>query len=198
MFRILIFRVWIVAGTAIAAAILILLNTTHHGNSRLGSPTVSEFVSSRYVMKGICISVAISFICTDIGRLTHDSEMREFFLQSGYAVWFLYFEITCEVLGSIGLLAQRTLVPAAAGLSILMMGAIGTHARNGDPFLDSPEAAHLLILLACILVIRTLGSRVAGAQEILPTVLMHLRALVLCSKKKLRVRVPTFRRVWVE
>lgn len=34
-----------------------------------------------------------------------------------------------------------------------MAGAIGTHYRNGDPFTDSLEALHLLIILTCIIVI---------------------------------------------
>lgn len=163
VFRILVFRAWVVAGTALSAAIIVLLNATDRGNSRVGSPGARDFVSSPFVFKGICLSVAIAFICTEIGKVVHDAEMREFFLQSGYAVWFLYFVITCEVLGAIGLMIQRTAVPAAAGLSLLMMGAIGTHVHNGDPVSDSLDAIHLLILLTCILVIRTLGKKVSSA-----------------------------------
>src|SRR5262249_17443787 len=113
----------------------------------------------------MCISIAISYICTEIGKLTHDAEMRQFFLQSGYKVWFLYFVITCETLGSIGLLIARTRLLAAAGLSVLMLGAIGTHAHNGDPFSDSLEAVHLLMLLVCAVGLQ-LGQDSGGSDNV--------------------------------
>ena len=45
----------------------------------------------------------------------------------------------------------------------IMAGAIRTHAHNGDPFSDSLEAVHLLILLACIVTIRLTAARVVAA-----------------------------------
>jgi hypothetical protein len=85
--------------------------------------------------------------------------MRQFFLQSGYAVWFLYFIIVTETLGAACLLFSRTLLAAASALTLIMIGAITTHLHNRDPFSDSLEAVHLLILLACIVLIRLLGKR---------------------------------------
>jgi uncharacterized membrane protein YphA (DoxX/SURF4 family) len=73
--------------------------------------------------------------------------------------------IICETLGSIGLLIPRTLLPAAIGLSILMLGAIRTHVHNGDPFADSLEALHLLILLVSIIVIRLYQSKVVVSEN---------------------------------
>jgi hypothetical protein len=35
----------------------------------------------------------------------------------------------------------------------MMAGAIGTHWHNGDPFEDSLDAFHLLVLLVCILLL---------------------------------------------
>ncbi len=89
--------------------------------------------------------------------------MRQFFLQSGYTVGFMYFIMAAETLGAIGLLLRRTVLPAAVGLMAIMAGAIRTHAHNGDPFSDSLEAVHLLILLACIVTIRLLRNRVLAA-----------------------------------
>jgi chromate transport protein ChrA len=92
--------------------------------------------------------------------------MRQFFLESGYAASFLYFIIAAEILGAIGLFISKLLIPAASGLVIIMFGAIYTHYRNGDPFSDSLEALHLLVLLVCILAIRLLSRRVPdGYQE---------------------------------
>jgi putative oxidoreductase len=94
--------------------------------------------------------------------LMHDAEMRQFFLVSGYAVWFLYFVIAAETIGAIGLFISKLIIPAASGLAILMVGAIFTHYRNNDPFSDSLEAFHLLILLACILIIGLLRQKVSS------------------------------------
>jgi uncharacterized membrane protein YphA (DoxX/SURF4 family) len=100
--------------------------------------------------------VSISFICTEIGKMAHDAEMREFFMQSGYPVWFLYFTMTAETIGSVGLLIRKTRILAAAGLTVIMTGAILTHLHNGDPFSDSLEALHLLVPLVCIVIIHLL------------------------------------------
>jgi len=156
VFKILIFRGWLVIGTAVAAAGLVLLNRF---GVRFGNEAARIFVSSPLVLKGLCLSAAIAFLSTEIGKLAHDAEMRQFFLDSGYPVWFLYFVIAAETLGSFALLAARLVFPAAAGLSILMLGAIHTHYRNGDPFSDSLEAFHLLIILACIVVIKLFGQK---------------------------------------
>ncbi|MGD9560904.1 MAG: DoxX family protein [Pyrinomonadaceae bacterium] len=109
------------------------------------------FTRSPYLLKGLCLSVACSFLATEIGKLAHDAEMRLFFLSSGYPIWLLYFVILAETLGSIGLFVEKTVVPAAIGLCILMVGAIYTHFSNGDPFSSSMEALHLLLLLVCVI-----------------------------------------------
>ena len=86
--------------------------------------------------------------------------MRQFFVQSGYAVWFLYVIIAAEAIGATCLLFSRTLLLSACALMIIMIGALTTHLQNRDPFSDSLEALHLLIILACIVLIRLLGQRV--------------------------------------
>ncbi len=155
--RLLIYRGWLVIGVSISSAILILLSLLPGRRSDMVSDAARTFVTSPHVLKGICFSVSLAFLCTEIGKLAHDADMRQFFLQSGYPVWFLYFVMAAETAGAIGLFLPRTMLPAALGLAILMMGAIRTHAHNGDSFSDSLEALHLLILLACLVVLR-LGS----------------------------------------
>jgi hypothetical protein len=54
------------------------------------------------------------------------------------------------------------MLPAAFGLSLVMIGAIRTHLHNHDPFSDPLEALHLLMLLACILLIRQFRGRVGA------------------------------------
>ncbi len=159
IFQIIIFRGWIVIGMAISSAILLLLNLSQAHGSRFTNESVRSFIISPDLLRGLCLSVSVAFFMTEIGKLTHDAEMRQFFLESGYSVWFLYFVITMETLGSIALFIPRLIVPAALGLIILMFGAIGTHFRNGDPFSDSIEALHLLIVLTCIVVIKSFTNK---------------------------------------
>jgi hypothetical protein len=130
-----------------------------------GSPAVRAFVTSPAVLNGLCFSVSLSFVCTEAGKLAHLADMRHFFVLSGYPVSFLYFIMVVETVGAFGLLMSRTVIPAAIGLMAIMVGAIRTHAHNGDPFSDSLEALHLLVLLACILVVRLLRTRVAQLSE---------------------------------
>ena len=149
--HLLLYRCWIVIGVGLAAAIVVCLRSCP--GSRLVSDAARTFVASGYVVRGLCFSVALSLFCVEIGKLAHDAEMRQFFLQSGYTVWFMYCIMMAETLGAIGLFLRKTMLPAAFGLIVLMTGAIATHARNRDPFSDSLEAVHLLILLGCIVVL---------------------------------------------
>jgi len=161
---ILIYRGWVVIGTAISSVVLILMDMAAGTTFRFREATRS-FVSSPYLLRGVSLSVSISFICTEIGKVAHHAEMREFFVQSGYPVWFLYLVIAAETRGAVGLFFPRTLLAAASGLTLIMAGAISTHLRNRDPFPDSLEALHLLVLLACIIVIRLLGERALPSQS---------------------------------
>ncbi len=52
--------------------------------------------------------------------------MTEFFTQSGYSVTFLRFIVIAEIFGGIGLLLPWAFIPALAGLTIDMFGAVLT------------------------------------------------------------------------
>jgi uncharacterized membrane protein YphA (DoxX/SURF4 family) len=132
---------WIVLGVAAASAIL--------SRRSLREPP-GCFVRSSHVLRGLCLVAALGYLAIEAGKLAHDAEMREFFTASGYPVAMMYAVMAAEILGAVGLLVPRTRVPAAAGLSLLMLGAIGTHLKNGDPFSDSLDAARLLVLLSAI------------------------------------------------
>lgn len=153
-FRVVIYRAWLVIGTAVSRALLLILNCYVTLRSTIANDATRTFLTSTYVVKGISVSVSVSFLCTEIGKLAHDADMRQFFLRSGYPVWFLYSEMIAETVGAVGLLLSRTVTLAALGLSGIMAGAIATHVHNRDAFSDSLEALHLLVLLACILVIQ--------------------------------------------
>jgi uncharacterized membrane protein YphA (DoxX/SURF4 family) len=165
IFRALIYRLSLVIGTGLGSTVLMLANTLGHSKWRGTSEAVRSFISSPYLLKGICLSVSISYFAIEIGKAGNDAVMRQFFLESGYPIWFMYFIMVAEVLGSIGLLLAKTVIPAASGLIMIMLGAIYTHYRNGDPFSDSLEAVHHLALLVCILIITLGRGRLSGIQE---------------------------------
>jgi uncharacterized membrane protein YphA (DoxX/SURF4 family) len=143
--QILIYRGGFVVGVALASVIMLAVRR----------PVVRAFVASPDVLRGLRVSLALSFLITEIAKLAHDTEMRQFFIESGYPGWFLYATITAETLGSIALLvaSRRLVAPAAAGLAAIMIGAIYTHRHNGDPFEASLEATHLLTIAACTLLL---------------------------------------------
>lgn len=112
------------------------------------------------------IMVAGTFITATIGKSMNMSYMISFFKQSGYAVWFLYFIMTAETAGAIGVLLHfklKTGVAAAIGLLIIMMGAVYTHWHNGDPFSDSYAAVDQLVAESLLLYLYFLGRRTAKA-----------------------------------
>ncbi|HEU0185473.1 MAG TPA: DoxX family protein [Blastocatellia bacterium] len=161
--RALIYRLSLVIGAGLGSAVLMLANTFGHFKWRGTNEAVRSFISSPYLLKGICLSVSISYFAIEIGKAKYDAEMRQFFLGSGYPIWFMYFIMVAEVGGAIGLLMAKTVIPAASGLIIIMLGAIYTHYHNSDPFSDSLEAVHHLALLVCIIIIALRRGRLSSS-----------------------------------
>ena len=161
LFRALIFRLGTVAPVGLFA-VIVLVAALRGGRRSPGFEACQRFAESPWVVRGLCVSAALAFLATEIGKLAHQPEMREFFVASGYPVWFLYVVIALETIGAVGLLVPTVRTVAACGLALIMVGAIVTHARNGDPFSDSYEAAHLLVILVCIVLLGVLQGRVEG------------------------------------
>jgi hypothetical protein len=110
----------------------------------------------RSTLWGISILTGSMFIGATIGKLQHLTEMTSFFTTSGYAIWFLYFIMTAETLGGLGILLHFNLKTgplATAGLIIIMLGAVYTHWHNNDPFSDSYAAVGQLINLTLMLIL---------------------------------------------
>jgi hypothetical protein len=132
--------VGIAAGATLATAVV-----AYEG--RLAS---GRDVASRSLGVGLAIYMALAFFAFEIGKAAHDAQMRQFFVGSGYAVWFMYAVMLGEIAGAVALLAARTRFVGACWLGLLMLGAIVTHGRNGDPFSDSLDALRMLLLAACV------------------------------------------------
>src|SRR5262249_13348852 len=107
-FRALVYRFSLVIGVGLGSTVLMLANTLGRSKWRGTSEAVRSFIGSPYLLKGICLSVSISYFTIEIGKSMNDAEMRQFFLGSGYAIWFMYFIMAAEVCGAIGLLIAKT------------------------------------------------------------------------------------------
>jgi hypothetical protein len=104
----------------------------------------------------VSILIANTFILATAGKSQNMAYMLAFFRQSGYARWFLYFIMSVEALGALGILFHYKLKTgplAALGLIIIMLGAIYTHLHNHDPLSDLYDAVNQLISLALLLVV---------------------------------------------
>ena len=102
------------------------------------------------VYAALCLAAGFGFVMSGYVKAFYMQGMTQFFTQSGYSVSFLKFIMTAEVLGGVGLLIPWTVLPAMAGLSVDMFGAIYTHVHNGDPLNDSTGAIAVLIRFAGI------------------------------------------------
>jgi len=101
----------------------------------------------------LSVYVALNFIGFEIGKALHDAQMRQFFQASGYPVWSMYVVMAVESLCAFALLLRPLRPVAAAVLVLMMLGAIATHVRNGDPFGDALDALRMLLAAACVLLL---------------------------------------------
>lgn len=131
---------WFVLGAALVLGAAWVLG-------RIGPDT------ARTAAAATAIYVAMSFLGFEIGKAAHDAEMRQFFAASSLPIWFMYAVMAVESAAAIGLFFARVRVFSAGTLLIVMLGAVGTHLRNGDAIQDSYDALRMLVLLAAILLL---------------------------------------------
>jgi putative oxidoreductase len=96
------------------------------------------------------ILLAAMFLLSGSPKLLTPEKVKPMFVQYGYAPWFATFIGICEVLGAIGLLVPRVAAFAAAGLSVIMVGAFFTHATHH-------ELSHAMIPLVLLALLITVG-----------------------------------------
>ena len=118
-----------------------------------------EFLTNSSILSALCMSIAFTFALAGIGKAFSVAPMTEFFTQSGYSVTFLKFIVMAEIFGGIGLLLPWAFMPALAGLTVDMFGAVLTHIHNGDPLNDSTGAIGMLIRLIALGVLWSLQRR---------------------------------------
>lgn len=94
----------------------------------------------------VSILLAALFLFAGLSKLLAPEKAKQMFAQMGYAGWFAMFIGICETLGGIGLLIPRLAGLAAAGLSIIMVGAVYTVVANHQPG-QSPVPLITMVLL---------------------------------------------------
>lgn len=84
----------------------------------------------------------------------HARNMREEFAVYGLPPWFMWatgvVKVTLALMLIAGLWIPDTTRPAAAGLALLMLGAVAMHFKVGDPVRKFLPAASLLILCLAV------------------------------------------------
>jgi putative oxidoreductase len=80
----------------------------------------------------VTILLTAMFLFSGSMKLLHPDQAKPMFVKYGYAAWFATFIGACEVLGALGLLIQRLAALAAAGLAIIMAGAVYTHWSHAE------------------------------------------------------------------
>ena len=101
---------------------------------------------------GISVLIALAFLYAGSTKLSGSPQMIAGFKHFGYPVQFMYFIGACEVAGALGLFLRQTAWLAAAGLALIMVGAIGTHILN-PPVLRAIPALVLLVLSVTVAVL---------------------------------------------
>jgi putative oxidoreductase len=98
----------------------------------------------------VSILLTAMFLAAGGPKLLRAEEARTMFVHYGYAPWFPTLIGVSEVLGAIGLLVPRLATLAAAGLSVIMGGAVYTH-------LTHQEASHAVIPLVLLVLLIGVG-----------------------------------------
>lgn len=100
-----------------------------------------------YILLGV---VSVGFLSAAVFKFSGAKMMIDNFTRWGYPIWFMYTVATAEVAGVIGLYIPRMRRGALIGLSVIMIGAIGTHLLNGEGFAATPATILLASLLSLL------------------------------------------------
>lgn len=102
------------------------------------STLVRESTTTSHVLRtggrwALNILVGALFAYSGAVKLAGDPEQVEGFEELGWGQWFRYFIGAAEVAGGIGLLIPALAALAAAGLAIIMTGAVFVHLLDDHP-----------------------------------------------------------------
>jgi hypothetical protein len=110
------------------------------------------------ISRVLLVVVTLGFLFTGFFKLSGAQMMVDNFIRWGYPIWFMYTVAVLEVLGVIGLYVRQARTWALIGLSVLMVGAIGTHLLNGEAFAVAPSTILLVSLLTLLFLDRKMAA----------------------------------------
>ena len=90
--------------------------------------------------------LVLMFVNAGYPKFSDSSRWTQAFAVWGYPAWFRVLVGSVEVVGAALLLVPRTALFAAAALSVIMLGGMGTHVFHGDPGAMYHEAIPLALL----------------------------------------------------
>jgi uncharacterized membrane protein YphA (DoxX/SURF4 family) len=98
--------------------------------------------------------LTLEFLFAGGHKLASPTETMEMFGKLGLPGWFGLFIGSAEVSGAIGLMIPRLRFWAAAGLTVIMVGAVGTHLKIHDTFAHLMPALLSLVLVGALAWVR--------------------------------------------
>jgi uncharacterized membrane protein YphA (DoxX/SURF4 family) len=121
----------------------------------MATATVEAPVPTRRRIGNIALWVlqallAALFVWSGVAKLFAVTGTVEGFDKIGWGQWFRYFIGAAELAGGIGLLIPRFTSAAAAGLAVIMVGAVYMHVTALPPASNALTPAVLVIVLAFI------------------------------------------------
>ncbi|NKC31289.1 DoxX family protein [Falsiroseomonas selenitidurans] len=109
-----------------------------------------------WVLRGLLV---VLFTIAGAMKLTaHPFELHGF-AHFGYPLWFMYAIGAIEFAAGFALLQARLLMPAVAVLGVVLLGAVASHLRVGDPPAMALPAVVALAMLAGLAVLHRRRSR---------------------------------------
>ena len=113
-----------------------------------------------WIIEGL---LAAAFVMAGWSKVSGSEMQRKAFTERSQSLGFMYLVGTLEAVGALGLVAGYWVpilaVLAAAGLTIIMIGAVFTHLRMRDPLSRAMPALVLLVLA----LVEVLGRLAVGA-----------------------------------
>lgn len=105
------------------------------------------------------LSVPLGLMFLMAGASKFSTEMTEQFVNWGYPSFMSYITGGLEILAAIGLFIPKFRRFAAMGLIAIMIGAVGTHLKVGDPIAKAGPALMYAIWAVIIIVVTRLKTK---------------------------------------
>lgn len=102
------------------------------------------------LLRALCVATGLWFVAGGVTSSYASDGMTQFFVQSGYARELFKVIVAVEVIGGAALLLPWAVPVGGAMLMIDMLGAIATHAHNGDGLDADMDAISIVVRLVVI------------------------------------------------